>query len=194
MQESRLSSWKENLERLILSLKGKDEDSAENIASSGGEGGECRSFRSGIFYFKLSNLVDLDLTAEIIRDIVGRIGTRKKNYATFFLNNSNNEIIHPNSMVKENDILATVRNYYEKYADENELYSGIIEQLFPEHGQYGDFHPGLQDLGVIITDRYGIEVAPSIEKDIRSMGGDWLLICADKHRPCELMKLKELVG
>lgn len=35
MQESRLSSWKENLERLILSLKGKDEDSAENIALSG---------------------------------------------------------------------------------------------------------------------------------------------------------------
>lgn len=194
MQKSRLSSWKENLEQLIPTLKEKDEGFAENTALSGGESEASRSFRRGIFYFKLSNLVDLDLTGEIIQDIVGRIGTREKNHATFFLNNSNNEIIHPNSMVKESDVLATVRDYYEKYADENEFYSGVMEQLFPEHGQYGDFLPGLQDLGVIITDRYGIEVDPSVEKDIRSMGGNWLLICADKHRPCELIKLKELVS
>ncbi len=128
--------------------------------------------------------MDIDFTSEVVQEILDQIEIPENMYATLFLNNSINEIIHPHSMVERNKVVEIIRDYYEEYAEENELFSGIMEQLFPKHDLYANnFYPDHRDLGVIFTDRYGIEIDPSIEKDIRKMGANWLFICIDKYRP-----------
>ncbi|MFY9114149.1 MAG: hypothetical protein WAO23_02780 [Dethiobacteria bacterium] len=197
MQKSKLL-WKEQLGRLISSKRRsilqQDGASTERTGKLEVENKENHDFRAGIFYFKLSTLVDIDFTSEVVQEILDQIEIPENMYATLFLNNSINEIIHPHSMVERNKVVEIIRDYYEEYAEENELFSGIMEQLFPKHDLYANnFYPDHRDLGVIFTDRYGIEIDPSIEKDIRKMGANWLFICIDKYRPLEITELHELI-
>ncbi len=196
------SLWRRELGSLIKEKTNMMPYSVQDVSGKITEKGEFgektkpTGYRSAIFYFKLSTLLDQEITSEAIKEITRKMKPRSKHrFATLFLNNSVNELIYPRSMVtSENAVNQTMIEYYKKYACQNELYSGIMEQIFPRLDLYVKHsYPGTNDLCVIFTDRYGIEIAPSLINKINKIKNNWLLISADKNRAIEITEMKEIL-
>lgn len=157
---------------------------------------EFTGFRTGIFYFKLSTLIDQKFAADILwficikcRDIPNF------QIATLFLNDPLHRLIYPRSMVrKASKAYEIVEEYYENYAEEYEQFSGVMEHLFPQIDMYErTSYPKNIDLCVIFTDRFGIEIHPDIQNKIARMQKNWLYICVDKDRPLEILEMPEVM-
>ncbi len=193
--------WQKELRRMIRRKKKTIIYPSQNVMSrriEGELGGEkdYRGFRAGIFYFKLSTLIDQDLAGEILRVIYTNCrDVPDFKIATLFLNDPLHRLIHTKSMDKRfSSAYKKLDEFYSYYAEEYEPYSGVMEHLFPAINIYErKSYPKNVDLCVIFTDRFGIEIQPHIQDEIRKMEKNWLYVCVDKDRPLEILEMPEVM-
>jgi len=193
-------AWKNKL-RSVLRKKEKVISSyrsdlpSRRIEGALGRETEHMGFKAVIFYFKLSTLIDLELTAKLITEVGKRAGPSfRHQFATLFMNDPVNRFVYPRSMVKSvNAVNKIMREYYGNYAVEYEPFSGVMEQLFPIVEPYSTRNfPGTDDLCLIISDRFGVEINSQISKKMERLKKNWIYACLDKDRPVEIIDMNYL--
>jgi hypothetical protein len=147
----------------------------------GGED-EYRGFRSVIFYFQLSTKLDLKLIEKMVLKIFSMTKSSFHNIklATLFFSDSDYNLIHPKGIVHSGrQVMTIMREYYPKYAAENESYSNILKHLFPPIDIYSrEQYPSNKDLCIVFHDDRKIDFDDKVLTRINALKHNFIWIQA----------------
>lgn len=151
----------------------------------GGED-DYEGFRSVIFYFKLSDKINLDKVKEVVKVIVNTVNKRspfKIKLHPLFLNSEEYKLLHPKYCVK-NYIYVNqyIDEYYDKYTSTNQNYSNTLKELFPPIGIYSrTTYPKHEDLCIVFQDDDGIEIEYIIKSRVLNLKRNFIFINAQNE-------------
>ena len=143
---------------------------SRRIEGEMGGDAEFSGFRAAILYFQLSSTMQLDesILLAVTRELKQHIypnRTKRRRFATLFLNNEEYGLIHPRAMMNEPKlVIKEVLNCYQQYAKSHEMFAAVLKQSFPGTNIYSRTHyPSSSDICILFHDRRGIALDPTLK-------------------------------
>lgn len=131
-------------------------------------------FRSVIFYFQLSTVLDLELMEKMIKKVVviSNSGCPQNiKFSALFFSDIDYKLIYPQGVISNGSyIIKIIKEYYDKHASVNEGYSSYLKYLFPPIDLYSREHyPSDQDLCIVFHDSRKITVDEEILQRLNTL-------------------------